>query len=49
MLTELIENGHKMKGEMKAVKVKSRKIYREPKVKGRKLGIKSMIWNRRKK
>ena len=28
MLTELIENGHKMKGEMKAVKVKSRKIYR---------------------
>ena len=27
----------------------SRLIYREPPVKGRKLGLKSMIWNRREK
>ena len=29
--------------------MKERKIYREPTLKGRKLGLKSMIWNRRKK
>ena len=46
MLTELTEHSLKMKEEMKFTQSK---IYREPTVKGRKLGLKSMIWNERKK
>ena len=34
---------------MKAMQSKIKKIYREPTVKERKLGLKLMIWNRRKK
>ena len=34
---------------MKAIQSEIRKIYREPKVMGRKLGLKSMVWTRRKK
>ena len=49
MLTELIELGHKMKEEMKPIQSKIKEKYREPTVKGRKLGLKSMIWSRRKK
>ena len=48
MLTEIIEYGHKIKGEVKAIRNKI-KIYREPTVKGRKPGLKSTIWNKRKK
>ena len=48
MLTEIIEYGHKIKGEVKAIRNKI-KIYREPTVKGRKPGLKSTIWTRRKK
>ena len=49
MLTELTELGCKMKEEMKATQGEIKKIYRKPTVKGRKPGLKSMIWNKRKK
>ena len=49
MLTELIKLRCKMKEEMKATQSEIRKIYREPTVKGRKLGLRSTIWNKRKK
>ena len=49
MLTELIELGHKMREEMKTTQSEISKISREPTVKGRKLGLKSMTWNKRKK
>ena len=48
MLTEIIEYGLKIKGEVKAIRNKI-KIYREPTVTGRKPGLKSMVWTRRKK
>ena len=49
MLTELVEYGHKMEEKVKAMKSEIKKIYRESTVKGRKMGLKSMIWCRRKK
>ena len=49
MLTELVEYGHKTDEKMKAMLSEKRKIYREPTVTGRKLGLKSMVWRRRKK
>ena len=49
MLTELIELSCKMKEEMKATQSEISKVYREPEVKGRKTGLKSTIWNKRKK
>ena len=48
MLTEMTEYGCKIKEEVKAIHSEI-KIYREPTVKGRKLGLKSMVWSRRKK
>ena len=48
MLTEITEYEHKIKEELKAIQSEI-KIYREPTVKGRKPGLKSMIWTRRKK
>ena len=42
MLTEMVEYGLKIEEKVKVMK-------REPTVKGRKLGLKSMVWNRRKK
>ena len=48
MLTEIIEYGHNIKEEVKAMQSEV-KIHREPTVKGRKWGLKSMIWCRRKK
>ena len=44
MLIELVEYGHKIEEKLKAMK-----MYREPTVKGRKLGLKSTVWTRRKK
>ena len=44
MLTELVEYGHKIEEKLKAMK-----MYREPTVMGRKLGLKSTVWTRRKK
>ena len=37
------------RGKSDAYAKEKRKIYREPTVKGRKLGLKSMVWSRRKK
>ena len=48
-LTELVEFGWKIDEKMKAILREQRKIYREPIVMGRKLGLKSMVWTRRKK
>ena len=48
MLTEIIEYGHNIKEEVKAMQSEV-KIHREPTVKGRKPGLKSTIWNRKKK
>ena len=49
----MVEYGCKIEEEVKAMqsemKAMQRKIFREPTVKGRKLGLKSMIWSRRKK
>ena len=49
MLTELVEYGHKTDEKMKAMLSEKRKIYREPTVTGRKLGLKSTVSSRRKK
>ena len=47
MLTEMTEYGHKIE-EVKAMQSEI-KIYSEPRVTGRKPGLKSMIWSRMKK
>ena len=49
MLTELVEFGRKLDEKMKAMLRETRKMYREPIVMGRKLGLKSRMWTRRKK
>ena len=48
-LTELVEFGHKLDEKMKAMLRETKEMYREPIVMGRKLGLKSMVWTRRKK
>ena len=48
-LTELVEFGHKLDERMKAMLRETRKMYREPIVIGRKLGLKSTLWTRKKK
>ena len=45
----MAEYSRKLEEEVKTMKVKQRKITREPTVKGRKPGLKSMVWSRRKK
>ena len=49
MLTELVEYSHKIEEEVKVMQSEIKKNYREPTVMGRKPGLKSMIWNKRKK
>ena len=49
MLTELVEFGHKLHEKMKAMLRETRKMYREPIVMQRKLGLKSTVWTRKKK
>ena len=49
MLTETIEHGCKIEEEVQAMQSEIKEMYREPKVKGRKPGLKSMIWTRREK
>ena len=49
MLTELVEFCRKLDEKMKAMLRETKKMYREPIVMGRKLGLKSMVWTRRKK
>ena len=48
-LTELVEFVPKLDEKMKAMLRKKRKMYREPIVMRRKLGLKLMVWTRRKK
>ena len=48
MLTELVEYGCKIEGKVKGMKNEI-KMYREPTVTGRKLGLTLLIWNRGKK
>ena len=48
-LRELVEFGRKLDEKMKAMLRETRKMYREPIVRRRKLGLKSMVWTRRKK
>ena len=45
MLTEMVEYGHKIEEEVKAMQSE----LREATVTGRKLGLISMVWRRRKK
>ena len=49
MLTELIELGHKMKEQMKATQSEIKQNIQEPTVRGRKPGLKSTNWSKRKK
>ena len=49
MLTEMIEYGCKIKEEVKAIQIEITQNIKEPMVKGRKPGLKSTIWNKRKK
>ena len=48
ILTEMGKYGHKIEEKVKAIQSEIKKN-REPTVKGRKLGLRSTIWNRRKK
>ena len=49
MLTELVESIRKTDEKMKPMLRKQRKMYRELIVMRRKLGLKSVVWTRRKK
>ena len=49
MLTEMVEYGLKIEEKVKAMQSEINKNIQEPTVKGKKLGLKSMIWSRRKK
>ena len=49
MFTEMAEYIHKIKEEVNAMQSEIKKNVQEPTVKGRKLGLKSIIWSRRKK
>ena len=48
-LTEMVEYGCKREEKVMAIQSEIKKMYREPTVTGRKLGLKSMVWSRRKK
>ena len=45
----MIEYCHKVEEEVETMQSERKQIYREPTVKGRKPGLKSTIWTRRKK
>ena len=49
MLTEMVEYGHKMEEEVKAMQSEMKENVQGTNVKGRKLGLQSTIWNRREK
>ena len=48
MLTEMVECGHKIEEKVKVMQSEL-KIHKEPTVKGRKPGLTSTVWSRRKK
>ena len=45
----MVGYGHKIEEKVKARQSEIKKMYREPTVTGRKLGLKSTVWSRRKK
>ena len=45
----MVEFGHKLDEKMKAMLSEIKEKYRDPTVTRRKLGLKSMVWTRRKK
>ena len=45
----MVEYGHKIEKKVKAMKSEIKENVQEPTVKGRKLGLKSTVWSRRKK
>ena len=45
----MVKYGHKIEEKVKAMKSEIKKNNREPTVKGRKPGLKSTVWTRRKK
>ena len=45
----MVEYGHKIEEKVKAMQSEIKEMYREPTVNRRKLGLKSMIWNKSKK
>ena len=49
MLTEMVEYGHKLEEKVKAMKSEIKKNVQGINTDGRKPGLKSMIWSRRKK
>ena len=49
MLTELIEYGHKIQEKVKAMKSEIEENIQETNSDGKRLGLKSTIWTRRKK
>ena len=49
MLTDLVESVRKTDEKMKPKLRETKEMYREPIVMGRKLGLKSTVWTRRKK
>ena len=49
MLREMVEYDHKIEERVKAMQSELKENAQEPTVKGRKPGLKSMIWNKRKK
>ena len=49
MLTEMVEYGHKTEEEVKAMQSEIKENVQGTNSEGRKLGLKSIIWSRRKK
>ena len=49
MLTEMVEYGHKVEEKMKAMQSEVKENTQGTRSKGRKPGLKSMIWSRRKR
>ena len=49
MLREMVEYDHKIEERVKAMQSELKENAQEPTVKGRKPGLKSMVWSRRKK
>ena len=49
MLTEMIEYGHNIEGEVKVIKTEIKEILQGTNSEGKKTRLKSMVWSRRKK
>ena len=49
MLTEMVEYGHKIEEKLKGMKTEIKESVWEPTMMGRKPGLRSTVWTRRKK